>query len=472
MIEYTKERPLRVFTAFSGYDSQCLALERLKRAYPDFGYTLVGWSEIDRYAVRAHNALFPEAAEKNYGDISKIDWAQVPDFDLFTMSSPCFVAGTLVLTDKGYKPIESVMEGDKVLTHTNSFRNVVRAMKRNYCSMVYTLSVPVAHTFVCTENHPLYVRRMYHKGHNGDRTFAAPQWLSPKEMMHDLTTDRVQRTLGYHIGYAINKEERLPNWNGTDINHWGHHKSEDRLSEMFPVGDFWYIMGRYVGDGWKRVGETSKGIVICCGGRHEKELTNAFDKLHLHYNKSEERTVRKYHICSKELCEFVERYGYYAYGKRIDFETLSLPIPLLKCFIDGLMESDGYVASNGLRKISSVSEELVYGIGQCVAKVYHRPFSIYKTKRPSKVTIEGRVCNQRDTYTVTWKETESKQDRAFYENGYIWVPILKLEWAKSRTVVYNLEVEEDNSYTAFGLIAHNCQDFSSAGLQKGGAEGL
>jgi len=89
MIEYTKERPLRVFTAFSGYDSQCLALERLKRAYPDFGYTLVGWSEIDRYAVRAHNALFPEAVEKNYGDISKMDWAQVPDFDLFTMSSPC-----------------------------------------------------------------------------------------------------------------------------------------------------------------------------------------------------------------------------------------------------------------------------------------------------------------------------------------------------------------------------------------------
>jgi len=54
--------------------------------------------------------LFPDTV--NYGDISKIDWAQVPDFDLFTMSSPCFVAGTLVLTDKGYKPIESVMEGD------------------------------------------------------------------------------------------------------------------------------------------------------------------------------------------------------------------------------------------------------------------------------------------------------------------------------------------------------------------------
>lgn len=80
---------IRVFTAFAGYDSQCLALERLKRDYPEFDYELVGWSEIDRYAIMAHNALFPQWSERNYGDISKIDWEQVPDFDLFTYSFPC-----------------------------------------------------------------------------------------------------------------------------------------------------------------------------------------------------------------------------------------------------------------------------------------------------------------------------------------------------------------------------------------------
>lgn len=80
---------IKVFTAFSGYDSQCLALERLKRDYPEFDYELVGWAEIDKYAIQAHNALFPEATDKNYGDISKINWDEVPDFDLFTYSSPC-----------------------------------------------------------------------------------------------------------------------------------------------------------------------------------------------------------------------------------------------------------------------------------------------------------------------------------------------------------------------------------------------
>lgn len=80
---------LRVFTAFSGYDSQCLALDRLKERFQQFDYELVGWSEIDNFAIQAHNALFPQYSDRNYGDISKIDWSRVPDFDLFTYSSPC-----------------------------------------------------------------------------------------------------------------------------------------------------------------------------------------------------------------------------------------------------------------------------------------------------------------------------------------------------------------------------------------------
>ena len=80
---------IRVFTAFSGYDSQCMALDRLKADYPEFDYELVGWAEIDKYAIQAHNAVYPQWADRNYGDISKIDWDKVPDFDLFTYSSPC-----------------------------------------------------------------------------------------------------------------------------------------------------------------------------------------------------------------------------------------------------------------------------------------------------------------------------------------------------------------------------------------------
>lgn len=75
---------LKVFTAFSGYDSQCMALDRL-----GLDYELVGWSEIDKYAIQAHDAVYPQWKDRNFGDISKIDWNDVPDFDLFTYSFPC-----------------------------------------------------------------------------------------------------------------------------------------------------------------------------------------------------------------------------------------------------------------------------------------------------------------------------------------------------------------------------------------------
>lgn len=83
------KRHIKVFTAFSGYDSQCMALDRLAENEPSFSYELVGWSEIDKYAIQMHNAIYPQWRDRNYGDISKIDWATVPDFDLFTFSFPC-----------------------------------------------------------------------------------------------------------------------------------------------------------------------------------------------------------------------------------------------------------------------------------------------------------------------------------------------------------------------------------------------
>lgn len=78
---------IRIFEAFAGYGSQSLALERLKRHFPEFDYEVVGISEIDRYAVTAYKALHGNVP--NHGDISKIDWNKVPDFDLFTYSFPC-----------------------------------------------------------------------------------------------------------------------------------------------------------------------------------------------------------------------------------------------------------------------------------------------------------------------------------------------------------------------------------------------
>ena len=49
--------------------------------------TCVGYSEIDKYAIKVYERNFPDA--KNYGDITKINTAELPDFDLLVGGFPC-----------------------------------------------------------------------------------------------------------------------------------------------------------------------------------------------------------------------------------------------------------------------------------------------------------------------------------------------------------------------------------------------
>lgn len=83
----------KVVTLCSGYDSQCMALDELKKRHPDFDYELVAWSEIDKYAIQMHNLVYPEYADRNLGDMTKIDWQPIKDkygeIDLLTYSTPC-----------------------------------------------------------------------------------------------------------------------------------------------------------------------------------------------------------------------------------------------------------------------------------------------------------------------------------------------------------------------------------------------
>ena len=87
--KYNKNHPLRVATLCSGYDSQCMALDRLTEFDSKFRYDLVAWSEIDKNAIKAHNLVYPQYADRNLGDMTKIDWSKAPDFDFLTYSTPC-----------------------------------------------------------------------------------------------------------------------------------------------------------------------------------------------------------------------------------------------------------------------------------------------------------------------------------------------------------------------------------------------
>jgi DNA (cytosine-5)-methyltransferase 1 len=72
---------IKLFTAFAGYGTDNFALKQL-----GIPYELVGFSEINEYAIKCFKQ---NHQGNNYGDISKIDWNIVPDFDLITAGFPC-----------------------------------------------------------------------------------------------------------------------------------------------------------------------------------------------------------------------------------------------------------------------------------------------------------------------------------------------------------------------------------------------
>ena len=456
-------------TTFSGYDSQLMAADVLREWHPDFRWTCKGWSDIDKYACQMHNLVFPQFADCALGDITKIDWHKVKrsldgrEVDLFTYSSPCFVAGTLVLTTHGFKPIENVTTSDYVTTHHSDSQKVLRIGSKLSIDIVRVKGMCVDE-ILCTPNHPFYVREMYRHGHKWQRAFREPQWKEAAKL-----------TKSDYLGIPTNRACMLPDWDGVTLHYGGRENTfqVNKISEMLNSPHFWYILGRYVGDGWTREDDLHKQVIFACSDRNEQMLRDALALLGFNPTVTDkDKSCRRYTVNSKELMAFVDRYGHGAAHKRIDYDTLCLPEIHLSKFLQGYTDSDGCRSpKNGEYKITTISRELAYGIQQVVAKVQHRPSRVYKVVMPSKTKIEGREVNQRDFYQVVWHTDVRKQDKAFYEDGYIWYPCNGVEQTDRQEIVYNMEVATDNSYTANGTIVHNCQDISQAGKQMGLQEG-
>ena len=78
---------VRVFEGFAGYGGASFGLQRA-----GIKHEIVGYSEFDKFASALYDANHRDKNGnpiKNWGDITKIDPAELPDFDMFTGGFPC-----------------------------------------------------------------------------------------------------------------------------------------------------------------------------------------------------------------------------------------------------------------------------------------------------------------------------------------------------------------------------------------------
>lgn len=113
-------------------------------------------SEIEKQPIWITRKNFPNTV--HLGDVNNfmqwdIEWDKI---DLLIGGSPCFVAGTLVMTDKGLKPIEEISLGDMVLTHKSRFRKVLKIGSKITDKVI---EIIVGNNKIYTTlNHPFYTK--------------------------------------------------------------------------------------------------------------------------------------------------------------------------------------------------------------------------------------------------------------------------------------------------------------------------
>ena len=120
-------------------------------------FELTNFFEIDKFSIQSYCLMHDVDQNLNLGDISKVNTADMEYFNLLVGGSPCFVAGTKVLTSIGYKNIENMKVGDKVLTHKNRYMPVERVGGERD-KEIYSFQVAGFLPVECTDYHPFYCK--------------------------------------------------------------------------------------------------------------------------------------------------------------------------------------------------------------------------------------------------------------------------------------------------------------------------
>ena len=448
-----QEKGLRVLSLFDGMSCGQIALR-------DLGFPIEKYyaSEIDKFAIQQTQLNFPDTIQ--LGDVRNIDvdklCDEVGEFDLLLAGSPCFAAGTKVLTSEGYKNIEDVRIGDYVLTHQNRYRKVLKIGGKE--AMTYSLKASGFVDTVCTANHPFYARKKQSIAYiqpNGKKSYkiqaGEPEWIEAQHLGKQ-----------YYVAHNIEQQESSNPLNITEEEAW--------------------VIGRYIADGHTRKdlrydyqkdgsrghnGSRAWQLILSIGNNKVEQVKSHFKDLHYSCYPHGDG-VHRFVFSNKRLVQIVEaECGCGAINKHFGEHLIRLPQHLLEIVLQSYLEGDGYLQKNGRYSITTISRMLPITIQRVISKLYGRHINVTYHVPKEYRELCGRIVHQMPQYTIKFSIYPSKGvEKSKRIEDKMWRNVKAFEPVGEQKV-FNLEVEDDNSYTANNLIVHNCQSFSFAGKRVG-----
>ena len=356
--------------------------------------------------------------------------AELPDHELLVGGFPCFAAGTMVLTESGHRPIEEVSVGDLVLTHLGRWRRVTACMSRLADATVVLRGRDFA-DIRTTAEHPFWVRirgsRWDTERRRDVRTFTGPDWIPAGSI--DPSTYLAQVYPSEHPEPPVDIDQSA---------------------------DFFWLVGRYLADGW-RARPNGKGRVVICADIGEADDVEARIRRVLPCTRSPERTVVKFHITRTALYDWLADFGSGAAGKRIPGWLLAIDREHARALLEGYATGDGS-PWQGRWRSTTVSRALALGIALLAQRAYGVVARAHEIHVPGTTVVEGGTVRQQTQYQVV---VPPRNRSAFIDGDTGW-KLVRSNRAGPPAEVFNLSVDEDESYIADGCAVHNCQDYSVA----------
>lgn len=407
---------LKVFEAFAGVGSQHMALRNL-----GVDYEVVGVSEIDKFAHQSYEAIHGET--KNFGDISKLQPEDLPDFDLFTYSFPCFTGYSLVFVkEKGYVLIKSVVVGDLVLTHTGEYKEVTAHYNQGL-KPLFSVSSELTREISTTENHPFYVRSKVEGG------LSSPQWKEAREL-----------TTSDYLGFPINSEFQLP-------------QGYPSLEPYFENLDFWHLLGFLMVYLFTLKGED---LILKVDNKHYHLVRDLTEGLFDTTSRELGNSQLEFRIRNCALVNYLRESAIKRHRLHFQAHWVDLPVQHIRALLWGFQRVSGQMV-DFTSTLFVTGKELFYGLSQLVLKAYKVPFTVRESIN--------------DHYHIEFSELETQSDSMIFEDNYVWVSVDSVSYTPYKASVYDISVKDNHSFTVQNCIVHNCTDLSSAGKQRGFEKG-
>lgn len=381
----------------------------------------------------------------------------------------CVTPDTLVTTNPSVRPISEIEVGDRVLTHSGLYRSVKRVYRQDYSGKLYTIRpLGAPYALKVTEDHPLLVStRKYLKKDRLDKRVQEPSWKTPRELKN-----------GDYLTLPIMKETRDIESYEQDVE-VGQPSTGKRLIRKLRIPadpHLFRLIGYYLAEGY-----AVRRTVGFAFSEHETEYINDTARLLRRFFGHNAKRTTIHHsthvmLHSVIALQFFKQFGSSSDTKKIPDWMMFAPVQKQKELIRGAWRGDGYLhrPTKGNRatyfEYATTSRALAFQLQQLLLRnglVAEIASTHHKNRMEAYIlTVRGKfVAGMANLMGVRFKEAREKTFSRFaLDDKYLYAPILKISATEvTNQPVVNLSVENDESYVAGNVTAHNCTDYCPTG---------